>query len=255
MLQKAYRSFSTVAEEYEMKRVAVLQSNYIPWKGYFDIIHDVDEFIFYDEVQFTKNDWRNRNQIIAPQGIIWLSIPVGSHESRLILNVQIKDVKWQKKHYQTLEMAYHKAPFWKKYEEFLRFVYLEQHWEFLYKLNRYLIEHISRDFLNITTRFSDSRDYPTCGVKHEKLLSLVQAARADVYVSGPAAKDYIISEDYEKAGIKLIWKDYSGYPAYPQNSEEFTHQVSILDLLFNEGENAPKYIWGWRKVTGIDEMK
>ena len=229
-----------------MKYVAVLQSNYIPWKGYFDIIHDVDEFIFYDEVQFTKNDWRNRNQIITPQGKVWLSIPVGSNEKRLIYEVDIKDSRWQKKHYQTLEMAYHKAPYWSRYKEFFQFVYYEKKWEYLTEINRFLIEHIAHDFLHLTTKFSDSRAYLTHGVKHKKLLSLVMGANADVYISGPAAKDYIIAEDYENENIKLIWKDYNGYPEYPQLWESFTHNVSIIDLLFNVGEDAPQYIWGWR---------
>ncbi len=247
MLLKAYMPFLQENKEHEMKRIAVLQSNYIPWKGYFDIIHDVDEFIFYDEVQFTKNDWRNRNQIITPQGRVWISVPVGSNEKRLILDVDIKDSKWQKKHYQTLEMAYHKAAFWKQYEGFFQSVYLEKEWNYLFELNRFLIEHISHDFLHIAVKFSDSRDYTTYGTKHEKLLSLVQAAKADVYVSGPAAKDYIIAEDYKKAGIDLVWKDYSGYPEYSQMGKVFTHQVSVLDLLFNVGEDAPYYIWGWRE--------
>ena len=230
-----------------MKKIAVLQSNYIPWKGYFDIIHDADEFIFYDEVQFTKNDWRNRNKILTPQGEVWLSVPVGMNKiHRQILDVCMTNSIWQKKHFKTLEMAYHKAPFWKRYEEFLRFVYLERQWTYLYELNRFLIEHISRDFLGITTKFTDSRDYPTHGAKHEKLLSLVQAAQTDVYISGPAAKDYIVAEDYARAGIELVWKDYSGYPPYSQRGENFTHYVSILDLLFNVGDAAPWYIWGWR---------
>ncbi|MBR5913105.1 MAG: WbqC family protein [Selenomonadaceae bacterium] len=234
-----------------MKKVAVLQSNYIPWKGYFDIIHDVDEFIFYDEVQFTKNDWRNRNKIITKQGEIWLTVPVGMNKiHRLILDVQMKDSSWQKKHFATLEMAYHKAPYFKHYEEFLKFVYLEKTWTYLYELNRFLIENISRQFLGITTKFSDSRDYPTHGAKHEKLLSLVKAAQADVYVSGPAAKDYIIAEDYAREGIELVWKDYSGYPEYPQRNENFTHNVSILDLLFNVGDDAPYYIWAYKKRGG-----
>lgn len=200
-----------------MKKLAVLQSNYIPWKGYFDIIHDVDEFIFYDEVQFTKNDWRNRNKILTPQGDIWLTVPVGMNKiHRLIIDVAIKDSAWQRKHFKTLEMAYHKAPHWKRYAEFLAFVYLEKTWTYLYELNRFLIEHISHDFLGITTKFTDSRDYPTHGAKHEKLLSLVEAAQADLYVSGPAAKDYIVAEDYDAAGIQLVWKDYSNYPHYEQ---------------------------------------
>ena len=230
-----------------MKKTAVLQSNYIPWKGYFDIIHDVDEFIFHDDLQYTKNDWRNRNQVIVQEKKMWLTIPVGTNEHRLILDVRMKNPSWQKKHYSILEMAYHKTPFFHCYKEFLQFVYLERTWEYLYELDRFLIEHISHDFLQIKTKFSDSRNYQTHGVKHEKLLSLLKEANADIYVSGPAAKDYIVEEDYEKAGIQLIWKDYSGYPQYPQDSAEFTHFVSIWDLLFHVGDEAPYYIWGWRK--------
>ncbi len=229
-----------------MKKLAAIQSNYIPWKGYFDIIHDVDEFIFYDDVQYTIRDWRNRNKILTPQGEVWLSVPVGANEHRLIVDVRINDSAWQRKHFKTLEMAYHKAPFWRRYEEFLRYVYLERQWTYLYELNRFLIEHISRDFLGITTKFSDSRDYPTHGVKHEKVLSLVKSVKADLYLVGPAAKDYIVAEDYARAGIELVWKDYSNYPEYPQRGKNFTHYVSILDLLFNVGDAAPWYIWGWR---------
>ena len=231
-----------------MKKVAAIQSNYIPWKGYFDIIHDVNEFIFHDDLQYTKNDWRNRNKILTAQGEKWLTIPVGTNEHRLIVEVQMKDSSWQKKHFKTLEMAYHKAPFWKRYEEFLSFVYLEKTWAYLYELNRFLIEHISRDFLGIMTKFTDSRNYSTHGVKHEKLLSLVKTAQADLYLSGPSAKDYIIAEDYADAGIELVWKDYAGYPEYEQQGGLFvTHYVSILDLLFNVGDEAPYYIWGWRE--------
>ena len=230
-----------------LKRVAVLQSNYIPWKGYFDIIHDVDEFIFHDDLQFTKNDWRNRNQIFVNGKLNWLSIPVGTNEHRLIIDVEMKDHRWQSKHFKTIEMAYHRSKFWSRYKDFFEDVYLNRTWKFLYELNRFLIEHISREFLGITTRFSDSRDYDTHGVKHEKLLSLVKSAGTDVYVSGPAAKDYIIEKDYLDAGIKIVWKDYSHYPRYVQKSNEFTHFVSIIDLLFSVNEPS-LYIWGGGRI-------
>ncbi len=229
-----------------MKKVAVLQSNYIPWKGYFDIIHDVDEFIFYDEVQYTKNDWRNRNKILANGEEVWLTIPCGYDLKRKICEVKVKNSEWQKKHYDTLWMAYHKAPYWKKYEDFFQYVYLESEWEYLYKLNRFLIEQISKDYLGIATVFTDSRDYDTHGENHEKLLSLLKSAKTDLYVSGPAAKDYIILEDYNEAGIKIIWKDYGDYPEYLQKAKGFHNNVSILDLLLNAGDEAPYYIWGWR---------
>lgn len=229
-----------------MKTVASLQSNYIPWKGYFDIIHDVDEFIFCDDLQYTVKDWRNRNQIFTPQGKIWLTVPVGTNEHRQILDVRIPNPKWQMKHFNTLKMAYHKAPFFSKYEEFLASVYLDRTWDYLYELDRFLIVQISR-FLGIKTVFTDSRNYVRMGRKHERLLNMLVSAKTDIYVSGPSAKNYIIEEDYQKMGIKLIWKDYANYPVYPQYSKMFSHNVSILDLLFNVGDDAPYYIWGWRE--------
>ena len=230
-------------------KVAVLQSNYIPWKGYFDIIHDVELFIFHDDLQYTKNDWRNRNRIVTEGGPKWLTIPVGTDEHRLILDVKMTDAAWQRKHYDMIAAAYRRAPYFQQMKPFLEHVYLERKWEYLYALDRYLIETISRDYLHMETRFADSRDFDFSGVKHEKLFTMLQSAGATAYVSGPAAKDYIQAADYERAGIKLIWKDYGGYPAYPQQfGGECEHAVSILDLLLNTGEDAPYYIWGWREA-------
>ena len=231
-----------------MKKLAILQSNYIPWKGYFDIIHDVDEFCFYDDVQYTSRDWRNRNKIVTPSGIKWLSVPVGQEVHRLICDVTIEDPEWQRRHLEPLKFAYSRHPYYKQYKPFLEDVYLGHTWTSLSELNHYMTEIIARDFLHCSTVFTDSRSYETHGAKHEKLLSLVKAAGADFYESGPAAKDYIIAEDYRSSGIQLVWKDYSDYPEYPQlNTETFTHQVSVLDLLFNTGDEAPWYIWGWRE--------
>ncbi len=233
-----------------MKKVAVLQSNYIPWKGYFDIINDVDLFVFYDEVQYTIRDWRNRNKIQTKDGLQWLTVPTKADRKSLIYEAKIDGRHWQKQHYNALKTNYSKAPYFKKYKEFLEYVYIEKEWEYLYELNRYMIQKIS-DFLGINTKFADSRDFMSHGVKHEKLLSLVKSTQADLYLSGPAAKDYIIEEDYKKANIKLIWKDYSGYPEYKQLHEPFCHNVTILDLLFNTGDDAPYYIWGWREHDTI----
>lgn len=226
-----------------MKKIAVLQSNYIPWKGYFDIIHDADEFIFYDEVQFTKNDWRNRNRILTPSGPQWLTIPTTGSITQTIDEVQTAGSKWQRKHFNTLVTYYSRAPFFEKYRTFLEDFYLGQEWPGLSELNRYLIIRISQDYLGIKTKFTDSRIYESHGTGHEKLLSLLQSAGAEYYVSGPAAKSYIHAEDYERCGIELHWKDYSGYPEYKQLHEPFCHNVTILDLLFNTGEAAPDYIW------------
>lgn len=230
-----------------MKKVAVLQSNYIPWKGYFDIIHDADLFIFYDEVQFTKNDWRNRNILRSPAGLRWISVPVGKKISRTIDNVPLLDKTWQHKHWQQITDYYKKAPFFSQYREFFEDIYLVKKWEYLHELNQHLIQSISKDLLRIQTKFAISRHYESTTVGHEKLLSLLKSAEAEEYISGPAAKHYIIESDYKAANIKLKWKEYQGYPEYPQQFDyPFEHGVSILDLLFNVGEDATWYIWGWR---------
>ncbi len=229
-------------------RLAVLQSNYIPWKGYFDLIHDVDLFLFYDEVQYTKNDWRNRNKIKTENGLKWLTLPCGYDLNRRIYEVKIKsEIDWRNQHYSILRQTYKKAPYYKKYDEFLHYIYLEKEWEYLYELNRYLIKHIAKEFLGITTKFDDSRNYQSNGKKEKKLFELVKSAGADTYVSGLAAKAYLQPDDYQKEGIEIVWKDYHGYPVYEQFFGKFCHEVSILDLLFYVGDDAPYYIWGWRE--------
>ena len=237
------------------------QPNYIPWKGYFDLIHDADLFVFYSDVQYTSRDWRNRNKIITPNGEKWLSVPVGNDIHRLICDVTIQDSSWQKNHYDTIKFAYSKAPYFKKYKEFLDYCYIDKKWNNLCELDCYMTETIARDFLGCKTKFADSRDFETTGVKHERILSLAknifnktETIQNDgggmVYLSGPAAKDYIIGADYKKAGVGLAWKNYDGYPEYPQCTKNpFTHFVSVLDLLFNKGEDAPYYIWGWREKS------
>src|SRR5579864_7157911 len=107
-------------------RAAVLQSNYIPWKGYFDIIHDVDVFVFYDDVQYTKNDWRNRNRIKTAGGVQWLTVPTGSDINRRICDVSLPDPNWTRKHWRTLHQAYSHAPHFHRYESFLSEIYLER---------------------------------------------------------------------------------------------------------------------------------
>lgn len=229
-----------------MKTIVVLQSNYIPWKGYFDLIHDADFFIFHDDLQFTKNDWRNRNKIMTPKGPEWISIPVGSDEHRLICEVKIKDPIWQAKHWKTIQQYYSKCPYYSKYRSFFEDVFLGRKWENLSVLNQYLIRTISYDLLNLSTEFCDSREFNLSGQKLERLMELVTKAGADRYISGPAARDYIEPHRFSEVGIELVWKDYSGYPEYPQRFNPFEHGVSILDLLFNVGPDAPWYIWGWR---------
>ncbi len=236
------------------RTVAVIQSNYIPWKGYFDIINDADLFVFYDDVQYTKNDWRNRNLIKTPAGVEWITIPVGKDEHRLICEVQIRDDSWARRHWTTLQRHYHDAPHFNRYKPFFEDVYLGRKWDNLSTLNQYLTKVIAREFLGISTEFVDSRVFRPQGCRLGRLLDLLERVCATSYISGPSAKAYIDPQIFAERQIELRWKDYSDYPEYFQLYPPFVHQVTILDLLFNVGADASWYIWGHRRGAADREL-
>ena len=226
-----------------MKKIAILQSNYIPWKGYFDMIAAVDEFILYDDMQYTRRDWRNRNQIKTPQGLQWLTVPVkvkGKYH-QTIKETEIDGQDWAKKHWGAIMQNYKKTPHYKEIAELLEPIYLQGHYTHLSVLNRKLIEVICT-YLNITTKITSSSDYQLIDGKTERLVDLCVQAGATEYISGPAAKDYAEPSLFEDKAIKLSWFDYSGYNEYPQLWGDFEHGVTILDLLFNCGKDAYKYM-------------
>ncbi|MBC2716494.1 MAG: WbqC family protein [Desulfobacteraceae bacterium] len=223
------------------KKIAIVQSNYIPWKGYFDLIAAVDEFILYDDMQFTKNDWRNRNKIKTPKGIEWISVPVGQNIRRRIRDVELPNNYWQNKHWKTIESNYRRAPHFEEVAALFEPLYRQHQYTNLSALNREMIEAICA-YLCITTKISNSWDYCLIDGKIERLVDLCTQAGGTEYISGPAAKDYIDESLFAERGIKLNWFNYAGYPEYPQLWGEFTHNVSILDLLFNCGKDARRYM-------------
>jgi len=227
------------------KRVAILQSNYIPWKGYFDIIHDVDEFIFLDDVQYTKHHWRNRNRIKTPAGPVWLTIPVGQSQSRLICEVELPATDWALEQWRRIESAYANTPHFEAYRVRVEELYLGRPWRLLSDFNQYVIRSIAQ-WLGMETRFRDSRELPRQGRKQDRVLEILEQVEADVYLSGPSARNYLDPRRFDDARIELRWKDYTGYPRYPQLHPPFVHEVTVLDLLFHTGPEAAHYIWGWR---------
>ncbi|MFU2485946.1 WbqC family protein [Thauera sp. WH-1] len=229
-----------------MKTIVALQSNYIPWKGYFDLIHDADVFIYYDDVQYTKNDWRNRNKIKTPTGATWLTIPTGSAIKSRICEIELPNSTWQIKHWKSISQNYSQCPYFKDYKDFFAQIYLDRQWKNLSELNQFLISNISKLILGIETEFLDSRNFNLKGSKQDRLLDLLSQAQATEYISGPAGRSYIDENEFFKAGISLKWKDYQGYPEYSQRHPPFDHNVTILDLIFNTGPEASYYIWGWR---------
>jgi hypothetical protein len=224
-----------------MKKVAILQSNYIPWKGYFDLIAAVDEFIIYDDMQFTKNDWRNRNKIKTPKGVEWLTIPVGQGINRRIRDVMLPDSPWRVKHWRTLEGNYRRSECFNEIATWLKPLYLQNDAVSLSEFNRAFMEAICL-YLGITTRISNCWDYNLGDGKTERLVDLCIQAGATEYISGPAARDYLDEALFGGARIKLTWFEYSGYPEYPQLWGAFDHGVTMLDLLFNCGRKSVDYM-------------
>lgn len=228
------------------KTVAIVQSNYIPWKGYFDLIGFADEFILYDDMQFTRRDWRNRNKIKTSQGLQWLTIPVqvkGKYHQR-IADTLVSDLDWGQKHWKCLVHNYSRAEHFVAYRENFERLYLSKDERSLSQINYRFIVEICK-ILGINTRLSWSMDYRLADGKTERLVHLCQQVGASRYLSGPAAQGYIDEDLFQAAGIALQYVHYSGYPEYHQLHPPFEHGVSILDLIFNEGPDAPKYMKGF----------
>ena len=223
-----------------IKKVAILQSNYIPWKGYFDLINKVDEFILYDDVQFTKNDWRNRNVIKTNQGLKWLTIPVRQEKfDQLIKDSKVSDKRWAKNHWATLSQNYSKSKYFKDYRELFEPLYLASEYDYLSDIN-YKFLTVINEALAIDTRIRWSSEFDLQGGQTERLLSICKQCDACQYFSGPAAKAYFDEEMARNENISVHWMDYGGYTEYRQLFPPFEHGVSILDLIFNEGSNARK---------------
>jgi len=225
------------------KKVAILQSNYIPWKGYFDLVAACDEFIIYDDMQYTRRDWRNRNQIKTADGVRWLTVPVkvkGKFYQK-IRDTEIDGDEWRDVHWKSIVSSYKKAPYFDSISRWLNPIYMENEYVLLSSLNRRLMESICA-YLGITTKISNSWDYHLAEGKTERLVDLCVQAGATEYISGPSARDYIVPEQFSEAGIHLSWFNYDGYQEYGQLWGDFTHHVTILDLLLNCGTDAARYM-------------
>jgi hypothetical protein len=232
------------------KKVAIIQSNYIPWKGYFDIINQVDEFILLDEVQYTRSDWRNRNLIKTSDGLKWLTIPVKVKALRFetkINEVVVADNRWGVKHWSTIYNNYKKAPYFKQYKELFEELYLNNQELLLSRINFAFIKSIS-ELLGIKTNISWSTDYSLVGDKNERLIELCKKTGATEYISGPAAKHYLNEVLFNEHQIEVRWIDYTGYKPYNQLYPPFAHNVSILDLIFCEGPFAKRYMKSFNAV-------
>jgi hypothetical protein len=239
--------------EAQDKRVAIVQSNYIPWKGYFDMIASVDEFILYDDVQYTRRDWRNRNQIKTPSGLAWLTIPVevkGKYTQR-IRDVVVSDTNWSKTHWRTLAHHYARAPHYRELKPRVEEWYgAVAALKYLSEINEHFLRAICGT-LEIGTTITQSSQFNLSEGRTERLLNLCVQAGAQTYLSGPAARAYLDVPMFEAAGVAVSWMDYDGYPEYPQLYPPFEHGVTILDLLFNAGSAARRYMKAGSGTSGV----
>ena len=225
--------------------VVILQPSYIPWRGYFGQIRKADLFIFYDDVQYDKHGWRNRNQIKTAQGKQWLTIPV--HSKGVTEGIPIKDVRidwsrpWGKAHLKALTIAYNKTPHFKDYLPLLESFY-DRRDDCLADFTIEITILLSRELGIASTRFLRSSELPGIhGVKTERLIQILKRVGAKHYISGPSARGYVEKEKFDEAGITLEYMEYH-YPEYPQLYPPFDPYVTILDLLFMAGKNALNYM-------------
>jgi len=227
--------------------VVILQPSYIPWRGVFDQIQRADLFIFYDDVQYDKRGWRNRNQIKTPHGKQWLTIPVHSRgaQTRNIPIHQIRivwETPWNEEHLKAIQQFYSKAPYFDRYQDLLKRFY-HRHDEFLADFTIEFTIALARELGNTHTRFlrASAIDGIT-GQKTDRLIQILQAVGATHYISGPSAQGYMEPDKFEEVGITLEYMQYD-YPEYPQLYPPFDSQVSVLDLLLMTGSEAPNYIF------------
>jgi hypothetical protein len=211
----------------------ILQPSYLPWLGFFEQMYRSDIFVIYDDVQYDKGGWRNRNRIKTAHGPLWLTVPVHIKMGMLIKDVRINNhINWAKKHLKSIYNWYHKANFFEEYFPYFEAI-LSKKWEFLVDLDLELISLINK-LLGIKRKIILSSSLKVQGDRIQRLLKILKLIGADIFYEGASGKNYIREEDFEKEGIKVIFQDYQ-HPVYPQLYDKFVPYLSVIDLLFNCG--------------------
>lgn len=226
-------------------KCAIVQPSYLPWRGYFHLIQRADVFVFYDDVQFDKHGWRNRNRVKTVNGPAWLTVPVAK-KGNVTQGTRIDEIEiapgrnWAAKHLATIRQAYARAPHLDRYIGVV---------EQLLDDPPRLLADITIDStvalageLGVQRQFVRSSELGVPGGRMERLIGVLAEVGATHYISGPSARAYIDEDRFADAGIGLEYMTYD-YPTYPQLHGPFEPNVSILDLLFMEGPDAPRFIW------------
>ena len=224
--------------------VVVLQPGYLPWLGFFDQLRRADVFVYYDDFQYDKHGWRNRNRIKTQSGPLWLTVPVRHGDAGFprILDVEIDGrTPWARKHVSSVRQAYARAPFLARYLPALEEV-LQRKWERLVDLDMACVD-LMAGWFGLRTRIERSSALGIQGERSERLAAICARFGATRYVSGDAAAEYLDVGVFERAGIAVEWQRYE-HPTYPQLHGAFIPYMSALDLLLNCGDDAPLIAFG-----------
>jgi len=220
-----------------------MQPGYLPWLGFFELIEQCDQFVILDDVQYTKRDWRSRNRIRTKNGWIWLTVPVLSKdkEEQLIKDVRINnDISWKKDHLNSIKINYSKSKFFKNYFKYFENIY-NKSWEYLIDLNMDIIYFLTKE-INISTPIVLSSSLSISALsKNQRIIEICKKLKADELYDSKAAESFIDIELFKKEGIKVLFQDYK-HPEYSQSYKPFIGQMSVIDLLFNEGANSKNII-------------
>ena len=234
-----------IALSHPAKVIVILQSNYIPWKGYFDLMAAADEFLIFDEAQYTKNDWRNRNKIVLEGRTHWLTIPVSTSGQlgERVDAMRIAKPGWAQSHWTTIAQAYRRAPYFNWAAPVLKDAFSAAgELTRLTEINELMLRAVA-GLIDIRTPITRAGAIPrkTLGPTL-RLVEICRATNATAYISGPSAKAYLDLKIFEDAGISLLYSNYAGYPEYDQSMVPFEHGVSMLDVLFRCGPEARNHL-------------
>lgn len=229
--------------KFNSNKVFITQSNYIPWKGFFDSLQVSDIFVVFDEMQFTKRDWRNRNLIKTDIGLKWLTIPVETKGKyfQKINETKISDYNWNVKHWRLIKNYYSKASCFNEVSDLIENLYINCNYKYISEINIYFIEAICK-FLNIKIEIRFSSEFKLSSDKTERLVEICNELNATDYCTGPSSKNYLDQSKFELKNINVKYFDYSNYPEYTQLHNGFNDNVSILDLIFNEGSRSVNFL-------------
>jgi len=225
--------------------IGILQPGYLPWLGFFEQMYKSDVFVIYDDVQYDKEGWRNRNRIKTANGVQWMTVPVLFKLSANPMITEIKidnKVNWRRKHLASIRQNYSSSPYYKDYIELFEDAY-SRNWGFLIDLDMFLIRGLNKNLGMEDKKIVQSSTLNIKGDRMERLINLCKFFEADTFYEGISGKNYIEGDLFRQNGIRIEYQNYR-HPVYRQLFGEFVPYLSVVDILFNHGKESLAIITG-----------